>query len=69
MAFVVPIGFAFERLAKRRIACSNSDSILLAGKVTHAFFDKTGKSSNLMHDTRAFITLHPAHFPYSTVPL
>ena len=42
IAFIIPVGYAFERLAKDRVACSNSDSILLAGKVTRAFFDKTG---------------------------
>ena len=40
--FIIPVGFAFERLARNGVACSNSDSILIAGQVNVAFFDKTG---------------------------
>lgn len=40
--FIIPVGFAFERLARNGVACSNSDSILIAGQVDAAFFDKTG---------------------------
>ena len=42
ISFIVPVGYAFQRLAKLRVTCSNSDSILMAGKVDVAFFDKTG---------------------------
>jgi phosphoserine phosphatase len=40
--FTVSVGISDNRLAKKRIACSNSEDILVAGKVTRAFFDKTG---------------------------
>jgi magnesium-transporting ATPase (P-type) len=40
--FTVSVGVSDARLANKRIACSNSESILVAGKVTRAFFDKTG---------------------------
>ena len=40
--FTVSVGISDDRLAKKKIACSNSESILVAGKVTRAFFDKTG---------------------------
>jgi predicted P-type ATPase len=40
--FTVSVGISDNRLAKKRIACSNSEDILIAGKVTKAFFDKTG---------------------------
>ncbi|CAB9505716.1 Probable cation-transporting ATPase 13A4 [Seminavis robusta] len=40
--FIIPVGFAFERLARQGVACSNSDSILIASQVNAAFFDKTG---------------------------
>ncbi|CAB9523325.1 Probable cation-transporting ATPase 13A4 [Seminavis robusta] len=40
--FIIPVGFAFERLARQGVACSNSDSILIASQVNVAFFDKTG---------------------------
>ena len=40
--FTVSVGVSDERLAQKRIACTNSESILVAGKVTRAFFDKTG---------------------------
>ncbi len=40
--FTVSVGVSDERLARKRIACTNSESILVAGKVTRAFFDKTG---------------------------
>jgi magnesium-transporting ATPase (P-type) len=36
------VGISDARLAKKRIACVNSESILVAGKVTRAFLDKTG---------------------------
>ena len=42
VTFIIPVGFAFERLARNGVACSNSDSILIAGQVNVAFFDKTG---------------------------
>ena len=40
--FTVSVGISDDRLAKKRIATANSESILIAGKVTRAFFDKTG---------------------------
>jgi predicted P-type ATPase len=40
--FTVSVGVSDNRLTKNRIACSNSEDILVAGKVTRAFFDKTG---------------------------
>jgi len=40
--FTVSVGISDERLAKKKITCTNSESILVAGKVTRAFFDKTG---------------------------
>lgn len=40
--FIIPVGFAFERLARNGVACSDSDSIQIAGQVNIAFFDKTG---------------------------
>ena len=40
--FTVSVGVSDERLALKRVACTNAESILVAGKVTHAFFDKTG---------------------------
>lgn len=40
--FTVSVGVSDDRLARKRIACTNSESILVAGKVTRAFFDKTG---------------------------
>ena len=39
------VGISENRLSKANIACSNSEDILVAGKVTEAIFDKTGKSS------------------------
>ncbi|CAB9524521.1 Probable cation-transporting ATPase 13A4 [Seminavis robusta] len=42
ISFTVPVGISFNRLSKNKIACSNSDSILIAGKVSISFFDKTG---------------------------
>jgi hypothetical protein len=42
IAFTVPVGVSFERLARKKVACSHSDSILIAGSVSKAFFDKTG---------------------------
>ena len=42
ISFTVPVGISVERLAKNKIACSDSDSILISGKVRKAFFDKTG---------------------------
>jgi len=38
----VSVGVSDDRLARKRIACSNSDGILVAGKVDRVFFDKTG---------------------------
>lgn len=40
--FTVSVGVSDNRLAKKRIACTNSEEILVAGKVKRAFFDKTG---------------------------
>ena len=40
--FTVSVGISDNRLAKKKITCTNSESILVAGKVTRAFFDKTG---------------------------
>jgi predicted P-type ATPase len=40
--FTVSVGVSDGRLAEKRITCTNSESILVAGKVTRAFFDKTG---------------------------
>jgi len=40
--FTVSVGVSDDRLSQKRIATSNSESILIAGKVTRAFFDKTG---------------------------
>jgi cation-transporting ATPase 13A3/4/5 len=40
--FTVSVGISDERLARKRVACTNAESILVAGKVTRAFFDKTG---------------------------
>jgi len=41
--FTVSVGVSDHRLANQRIACTNSEEILVAGKVRRAFFDKTGK--------------------------
>jgi predicted P-type ATPase len=38
----VSVGISENRLSRKRIACANSEDILVAGKVTRAFFDKTG---------------------------
>jgi magnesium-transporting ATPase (P-type) len=40
--FTVSVGVSDHRLSRKRVACTNSESILVAGKVTRAFFDKTG---------------------------
>eukprot|EP00562_Extubocellulus_spinifer_P019670 CAMPEP_0178587444 /NCGR_PEP_ID=MMETSP0697-20121206/26451_1 /TAXON_ID=265572 /ORGANISM="Extubocellulus spinifer, Strain CCMP396" /LENGTH=1269 /DNA_ID=CAMNT_0020223623 /DNA_START=323 /DNA_END=4132 /DNA_ORIENTATION=+ len=40
--FVVSVGISHDRLFRQRIACSESQAILVAGKVSVAFFDKTG---------------------------
>jgi len=40
--FTVSVGISDQRLSKKRIACSNSEDILVAGKVQTACFDKTG---------------------------
>jgi len=40
--FVVSVGISNKRLQKKRITCTESQSILIAGKVKKAFFDKTG---------------------------
>lgn len=40
--FTVSVGISDERLARKNIACVNSEDILVAGKVKMAFFDKTG---------------------------
>jgi predicted P-type ATPase len=44
--FTVSVGVSDDRLARKRVACTNSESILVAGKVTRAFFDKTGTLTN-----------------------
>lgn len=41
-AFVISVGISDGRLSRKRIACSNSQNILVAGKVQKALFDKTG---------------------------
>lgn len=43
--FTVSVGVSDNRLSKKRISCSQADDILVAGKVSKAFFDKTGKNS------------------------
>jgi magnesium-transporting ATPase (P-type) len=40
--FTISVGVSDNRLSKRNIACTNSEEILVAGKVKRAFFDKTG---------------------------
>ena len=40
--FVVSVGISCKRLQSKRISCTQSESILAAGKVKKAFFDKTG---------------------------
>jgi cation-transporting ATPase 13A3/4/5 len=40
--FTVSIGISDDRLARKNIACVQSEDILVAGKVKWAFFDKTG---------------------------
>ena len=40
--FVVSVGISNKRLQKKRITCTESQGILIAGKVKKAFFDKTG---------------------------
>jgi magnesium-transporting ATPase (P-type) len=40
--FVVSVGISANRLQQKRIACTNPEVILVAGKVDAAFFDKTG---------------------------
>ena len=40
--FTVSVGVSDDRLAQKRIATANSESILIAGKVNRVFFDKTG---------------------------
>lgn len=40
--FTVSVGISDDRLSKKNIACTSSESILVAGKVQRAFFDKTG---------------------------
>ena len=40
--FTVSVGVSDKRLSDLRIACTNSEEILVAGKVRRAFFDKTG---------------------------
>jgi len=41
-AFVISVGVSDKRLYRKRIACSNAQNILVAGKVQKALFDKTG---------------------------
>lgn len=40
--FVVSVGISCRRLQEKRISCTNSASILVAGKVKKVCFDKTG---------------------------
>ena len=40
--FVVSVGISCKRLQRKRITCTDSRGILIAGKVKRAFFDKTG---------------------------
>jgi magnesium-transporting ATPase (P-type) len=40
--FVVSVGISCKRLQGKRITCTDSQGILIAGKVKKAFFDKTG---------------------------
>ena len=40
--FVVSVGISCKRLSRKRITCTDSTGILVAGKVKKAFFDKTG---------------------------
>ena len=40
--FVVSVGISCNRLQRKRITCTDSRGILIAGKVKRAFFDKTG---------------------------
>ena len=40
--FVVSVGISCKRLQAKRISCTDSTAILVAGKVKRAFFDKTG---------------------------
>ena len=40
--FVASTGISIQRLHKKKIICSNSDSLMLAGKVARAYWDKTG---------------------------
>lgn len=40
--FVVSVGISCKRLQNNRITCTDSQSVLVAGKVKKAFFDKTG---------------------------
>ena len=40
--FVVSVGISCKRLQSKRITCTDSRSILVAGKVRQACFDKTG---------------------------
>lgn len=49
--FTVSVGISEDRLSKLKIACSNSEDILVAGKVTKAVFDKTGKCLVLSKNT------------------
>jgi hypothetical protein len=40
--FLVSVGISAERLLWKRIACADNREILVTGKVSMAFFDKTG---------------------------
>lgn len=44
--FVVSVGISCKRLQRKRITCTDSRGILIAGKVKRAFFDKTGTLTN-----------------------
>lgn len=51
--FVMSVGVSDNRLLQKRIACTDSEGILVAGKVKVAFFDKTG---TLTEQGLAFLT-------------
>lgn len=44
--FTVSVGVSDDRLARKNIACTQAESVLVAGKVTRSFFDKTGTLTN-----------------------
>ena len=44
--FVVSVGISCKRLQRKRITCTNSTGVLVAGKVKRALFYKTGTLTN-----------------------